>query len=226
MFSVQGITKSFGPQLVLDNVDLHIDGDVKVLIGINGSGKSTLLKIICGIIELDSGRVIIAGRDVSCLPPEDRNIGYVPQHPALFSNLTIRDNIRYGMRKGRGSQEAFEQLVEMLDLKAVLDKKPQQVSGGYQHRASLARALAPQPVLLMLDEPLNGLDAVLKEKMLPELKIILKSLQVPVLLVTHDPKEAQQLGDSFAAIIDGQVESMEAAEQAFSAIRGLASQVG
>lgn len=226
MFSVHGLTKRFGTQLVLDNVDLQVGREVKALIGINGSGKSTLLKIVCGILEADSGQVMIAGRDVSRLPPEDRNIGYVPQHPALFSNLTIRDNIRYGMRKGRGSEEAYEELIEMLDLREVLDKKPKQLSGGYQHRASLARALAPQPVLLMLDEPLNGMDAVLKEKMLPEFQVILKNLQVPVLFVTHDPKEAQLLGDSFAAITGGCIESMNTAEQAFSAIRGLVLQGG
>ncbi|MEQ8236936.1 MAG: ATP-binding cassette domain-containing protein [Syntrophomonadaceae bacterium] len=222
MLKVQAITKSFGPQVVLDKVDLLVESEIKALIGINGSGKSTLLKIVCGIVESDSGQVIIDSRDVTHVPPEERNVGYVPQHPALFSNLTIRDNVRYGMRKGRGSEKTYERLVDMLDLREVLDKKPGQVSGGYKHRASLARALAPQPVLLMLDEPLNGMDAVLKEKLVPEFRIILKNLGVPVLFVTHNPEEAQALADSFAAIIDGSIKAMESTDQAFGEIKVLA----
>lgn len=90
MFSVQGVTKRFGTQLVLDNVELKVNSEIKALIGINGSGKSTLLKIVCGIVETDQGKIIINGRDITALSPEERNVGYVPQHPALFSHLSIK----------------------------------------------------------------------------------------------------------------------------------------
>lgn len=220
MLKIQTVTKNYGSHLVLDKIDLEVDTETKALVGINGSGKSTLLKIICGILRVDQGNIAINNRDVSNLPPEKRRIGYVPQHPALFSHMTIKDNIRYGMRNDRGSETTYQQVVEVLDLKDVLEKRPGQLSGGYQHRTSLARALAPEPEALLLDEPLSGMDAVLKVKLLPKSRDIMKSLKVPVLYVTHDPEEAQALADSFAAIIDGRVHAVESAQTAFSAIRG------
>ncbi len=219
MFSLKGITKHFGRQVVLSNVNLEVDSEIKALIGINGSGKSTLLKIMCGILSADQGTITINNRNVTCLPPEERNVGYVPQHPALFSHLSVNENIRYGMRNGRGSEEACERIIDMLDLRAILNKKPGQLSGGYQHRTSLARALAPQPEVLLLDEPLSGMDVVLKEKLLPEFREVLKHLGVPVLFVTHDPEEAHLLADSFAAIINGQTQSIDSVASAFYSIK-------
>lgn len=126
------------------------------------------------------------------------------------------------MRNGRGTEESYQQLIQLLGLKDVLDKKPGQVSGGYQHRVSLARALVPQPDVLMMDEPLSGIDTVQKVKMIPEFRKILKQLEVPGLFVTHDSEEAHLLADSFAAIINGQVYNMESAQEAFLSINGTA----
>lgn len=219
MLKAENITKKFKRQTVLQDACIEVNTEIKALIGINGSGKSTFLKIIAGIVNPDQGSIMLNGSDIRPLPPEKRNLGYVPQHPALFRHLSIRENVLYGMRNGKGTIEAFERIVEMLDLKDVLDKKPRELSGGYKSRASLARALVPEPGILLMDEPLNGMDIVLKEKLLPVFRSVLKELNIPVLYVTHDPKEAELLADSYAIIDNGTVVCVNSSEQAFSMIR-------
>ena len=219
MLRAEKIAKKYKHQPVLQDASIDVNSEIKALIGINGSGKSTFLKIIAGIVSSDQGSVILNGADVSSLPPEKRNLGYVPQHPALFRHLTVKDNILYGMRNGKGTMEAYERVVEMLDLKDVLHKKPRELSGGYKSRASLARSLVPEPGVLLMDEPLGGMDVVVKERILPVFRSVLKELQVPVLYVTHDPKEAELLADSFAIIDDGAVRDVDSSDQAFSLIR-------
>lgn len=215
MLKLDAIKKSYGKDKVLDNVSLQVDSEIKALIGLNGSGKSTLLKIIAGIVPLDQGQIWFGNDNITMLAPERRNIGYVPQHPALFQHLITKDNIRYGMRNGRGTEENFQEVVELLDLQDVLQKKPSELSGGYQSRVSLARALVPNPRIILLDEPLNGIDAAIKEKLLPEFKKALKAAGVPVLFVTHDGGEAELVADSFAVIISGQVKSVNSSLEAF-----------
>lgn len=219
MLTVKQISKRYGPQTVLCKAELEVDSEIKALIGINGSGKSTLLKIAAGIVEPDEGQVLINGRDITYLPPELRNVGYVPQHPALFQHLTVEDNVRYAMRNGKGTMESYECVIQMMGLEEVLHKKPRQLSGGYQSRASLARALVPQPDVILMDEPLNGIDVVVKEKILPDFRKVLKELEVPVLYVTHDPKEAELLADSYAIIDNGEVRSVQSSAESFELIR-------
>ena len=219
MLKVNGIYKAYGTQEVLKNACLEIGPEIKVLIGINGCGKSTLLKIIAGIIEPDKGSVLLKERDITHLPPEKRRVGYVPQHPALFGHKSIIDNIRYGMRNGHGSEELLEDLINMLGLEGILNKKPGELSGGYKSRVSLARALAPQPEMILLDEPLSDIDAAVKEKLLPEFRRVTKLMNVPVLYVTHDPAEAEQIGDSFSMMQDGQVKGIVSAQHAFQIIK-------
>ncbi len=218
MLKAKQISKKYGSQTVLIKAELEIGSDIKALIGINGSGKSTFLKIIAGIVHADQGRVIINERDVTSLPPELRNVGYVPQHPALFGNMSVKDNILYGMRNGKGSEAAYSRLVEMLGLQDVLQKKPQELSGGYKSRTSLARALVPQPEILLMDEPLSGMDVVLKERILPDFRRVLKELAVPVLYVTHDPKEAELLADNYAIMNNGGIQVVESSAEAFEMI--------
>ena len=219
MLKVNGIYKAYGTQEVLKNACLEIGPEIKVLIGINGCGKSTLLHIIAGIIEPDKGSVLLKERDITHLPPEKRRVGYVPQHPALFGHKSIIDNIRYGMRNGHGSEELLEDLINMLGLEGILNKKPGELSGGYKSRVSLARALAPQPEMILLDEPLSDIDAAVKEKLLPEFRRVTKLMNVPVLYVTHDPAEAEQIGDSFSMMQDGQVKGIDSAQHAFKIIK-------
>lgn len=219
MLKLDSIEKSFGKDRVLNGVSLLVKSEIKALIGLNGSGKSTLLKIVAGIALLDRGEIWFGDKNVTNLPPEKRNLGYVPQHPALFQHLTVEKNIRYGLRNGRGSEDSFSEVVELLDLQGVLHKKPRELSGGYQMRTSLARALLPRPQVMLLDEPLNGMDAALKEKMLPEFRDVLKLIGIPVLYVTHDAQEAELIADSFAVINHGQVSSMSNSAEAFEMLR-------
>jgi ABC-type sugar transport system ATPase subunit len=219
MLSVKGIYKCYGKQEVLKDVSLEIGSEIKVLIGINGCGKSTLLKIIAGIIKCDRGQVLLKDKDITHLAPEERRVGYVPQHPALFGHKTVMENIKYGMRDRSVSEKLLAEIIELLDLKKILDKKPRELSGGYKSRVSLARALAPKPEIMLFDEPLSDIDAVVKERLLPEFRRVTKLLQVPVLYVTHDPTEAEQIGDSFSVMVDGQVNEIKSADHGFAIIK-------
>jgi len=217
MLQAKDINKRYGYQIVLRQASLDIESEIKALIGINGSGKSTFLKILAGIVKADKGTVLLNGRDVTHLPPELRHVGYVPQHPALFQHLTIKDNILYGLRKDMDSD--YTRIIDLLDLKVVLHKHPRELSGGYKSRASLARALVPHPEILLMDEPLSGMDVVLKERILPDFHRVLKELQVPVLYVTHDPKEAELLADTFSIMDNGGIRSVDTSQEAFELIR-------
>jgi ABC-type sugar transport system ATPase subunit len=219
MLRVNRVEKQFHPRWVLRNVSLTVDSEIRVIIGLNGGGKSTLLKIIAGIWLADAGDIYIGGKRVTGLSPEDREIGYVPQHPALFRHLTVRQNIQYAMKNGRGAVEDADRLAAMLHLEDVLDKKPGVLSGGFQSRVSLARALASRPRVMLFDEPLSDLDLAIKENLLPEFKKVLKALGMPVVYVTHDPREAGLVGDSFSALVQGEIRQIPSAEQAFDLIK-------
>ena len=219
MLQAIDINKNFGRLIVLQNASLKVENEIKALIGINGSGKSTFMKIIAGVVPADGGQVLLNGRNIIDQPPENRNVGYVPQHPALFRHLSVKENILYGMRNGKGSLAAFEQIVELLGLENVLEKRPRTLSGGYQSRTALARALVPQPRTLLMDEPLSSMDVVLIEKILPDFRTVIKKLDIPVLYVTHDPWEAELLADNYAIIDDGQIKQVDTSQEAFDMIR-------
>lgn len=212
------LIKRFASQLIVDRVSLNMGPEIHVVIGLNGSGKSTLLKTVAGLLRPDAGCVCINGRDITKLPPEDRYMGYVAQHPALFPHMNVEANIRYGLRNGRGSEQNIGRLVDMLDLHEVLHKKPKTLSGGYQSRVSLARTLASQPQAILLDEPLSDLDRFIKEKLIPRFRDALRDLAAPVLYVTHDPLEARLLGDRFYAMVRGVLVEASSAEEAFDQI--------
>ncbi len=215
MLKADNITKIYNNRTVLNKVSLEIESEIKAVIGLNGSGKSTFLKIIAGIVAPDQGRIWFCNKDITDKPPEQRKLGYVPQHPALFQHLTVAENIRYGLRNGRGSEESFKKAVELLALGAELDKKPRELSGGYQSRASLARALVSEPQAILLDEPLSGMDAALKDKILPEFRTALSAANVPVLFVTHDAREAEMIADSFTVINNGSIQHVNSSGKAF-----------
>ncbi len=219
MLKIEKVDKSFSSRRVLREVSLMVDSEIRVIIGLNGGGKSTLLKIIAGIWPLDSGFVRINDKNVTKLSPEDREIGYVPQHPALFRHLTVKENVYYALKNGRGAAEDGDRLISMLGLTDVLDKRPGMLSGGYQSRVSLARALASRPKVMLFDEPLSDLDLAIKESLLPEFKNVLKTLGMPVLYVTHDPREAHLVGDTFSALVHGEIQGIHSAEEAFDLIK-------
>lgn len=219
MLAVETLTKAYDRRVVLDQVSFQVGAEVMVVLGLNGSGKSTLLKVISGIQTPDAGRVIVADVDVTDLDPENRQVGYVPQHPALFGRLSVADNVRYSYRNKRGSESTTLELIEMLDLQELLDRRPSTLSGGYQSRVSLARALASEPRVMLLDEPLSDLDVAIKQRLVPKFKAALQTLKIPVVYVTHDKLEAELLGDRFLAMMRGQVTQVPSAAEAFQIIR-------
>lgn len=222
MLKINNIRKAYGNKIVLPGTNLSVNDEIKILLGINGCGKSTLLKIITGVIEADGGEVFVGENNILSLPPEKRKIGYVPQHTALFTHLTVYENIIYGIRSKEEcakNKEHIENLINMLELREFINKKPTQLSGGYKSRASLARALAPKPCLMLLDEPLSDVDVVMKERLLPEFKKVIHTMGIPTIYVTHDPAEAVQVGDTFSAMVSGAITNFETAEEAFDHIR-------
>jgi len=218
MLRTEELIKRFASQTVVNRVSLRIGSEIHVVVGLNGSGKSTLLKTVAGIMRPDAGCISINGRDITGLAPEDRYVGYVAQHPALFSHMNVEANIRYGLRNGRGSEENIGRVVDMLDLQEVLHKQATTLSGGYQSRVSLARTLASQPQAILLDEPLSALDRAIKEKLIPRFREALRALKAPALYVTHDLLEAHLLGDRFYAMVRGVLSEATSAEEAFDRI--------
>ncbi len=219
MLKIEDLSKRFGSQVIVNRVSLHVDSEIRVIVGLNGSGKSTLLKVMAGIWPQDGGSVFIGERNITHLAPEDRHVGYVPQHPALFRAMTVRENIRYSLRNGRGSEEMIATLIEMLELGEVLHQRADTLSGGFQSRVSMARALASQPQVMLLDEPLSDLDVAIKEKLLLQFKKALRALRMPVVYVTHDSMEANLIGDRFSIMIRGNLSEVSSAHEAFNMIR-------
>ncbi len=217
---LEGIRFAYPGREVLKGVDTEVsDGEIRVVFGPNGSGKSTLLKIVAGLLRPDEGRVIIGGRDVTDLPPERRNVGYVPQDPSLFPHLTVEENVRYSEKHGRGDERLFERLVEMLDLRDHLEMKPAELSGGYATRVALARALFSEPEVVLLDEPLSDVDLAAKAEIVPEMREVLKEFGAPTLYVTHDPWEAERMGDTFEVMMGGRTVRVSDVEEALEVLR-------
>lgn len=209
--SLRGIGKSFGATRVLDGIDLDVEpGEFVCLLGPSGCGKTTLLRIVCGIEHADAGKLQLNGQDIGGLPPAARGFGVVFQSYALFPNLTASQNIAYGLQPtGALAREIAKRSREMLDLvglAAHADKYPVQLSGGQQQRVALARALAPNPRLLLLDEPLSALDAQVRASLRGEIRALQKRLGVVTIMVTHDQEEALSMADRVVLMHDGRIE--------------------
>jgi len=209
--SLRGIGKSFGTTRVLDGIDLDIEpGEFVCLLGPSGCGKTTLLRIVCGIEQADAGQLLLDGQDIGRLPPAARGFGVVFQSYALFPNLTAAQNIAYGLQpSGALAREIARRSREMLDLvglAAHADKYPVQLSGGQQQRVALARALAPNPRLLLLDEPLSALDAQVRAGLRGEIRALQQRLGIVTVMVTHDQEEALSMADRVVLMHDGRIE--------------------
>jgi spermidine/putrescine transport system ATP-binding protein len=210
---LEHLTKSYGDRVVLDVERLEIaEGEFFSLLGPSGCGKTTTLRCIAGSVELDGGRILIAGRDVSNVPTHRRNLGMVFQKYALFPHLTVFENIGYGLNergvaKGEVTSRVGESL-ELVSLGGFQERYPHQLSGGQQQRVAMARAIVYRPDVLLLDEPLSNLDVKLRVSMRSELKRLQRALGITTIFVTHDQQEALGMSDRIAVMNEGSVEQV------------------
>ncbi|HKY05800.1 MAG TPA: ABC transporter ATP-binding protein [Blastocatellia bacterium] len=212
--SVRGIARSFGGQQVLSHIDFDIaPGELLVVLGLSGSGKTTLLRIISGLDHPDAGEVNINGERVNELPAQKRGLGVVFQEQALFRHMTVEQNIAFGLKvRGVSGAESRKIVGEMLDLIRLQDhraKYPSQLSGGQRQRVAVARALAYRPQAVLFDEPFSALDAVTRAELRREVRLLLRSMNVSALFITHDQEEALELADRIAILNNGKIEQLD-----------------
>jgi sulfate/thiosulfate transport system ATP-binding protein len=209
--AVETVTKTFGQFVALDHVSIQVpNGGLTALLGPSGSGKSTLLRVIAGLEQPDSGRVVISGEDTTAMRVQDRNVGFVFQHYAAFKHMTVFDNIAFGLRiRGEGAgtiRERVGRLIELVHLQGFERRYPNQLSGGQRQRMALARALAVEPRVLLLDEPFGALDAKVRNELRAWLRRLHDEVHVTTIFVTHDQEEAMDVADQIIVMNDGRVE--------------------
>jgi len=212
--SVANVTKRFaGDFVALDNVSVDIpSGSLTALLGPSGGGKSTLLRIIAGLETPDSGTVEIAGQDSTRLPPQNRNVGFVFQHYAAFKHLSVFRNVAFGLeirkRPKAEIRERVEELLRLVHLEQFADRLPSQLSGGQRQRMALARALAVEPEVMLLDEPFGALDANVRKELRDWLRRLHDEVHVTTVFVTHDQEEAMEVADEIVVINEGRIEQI------------------
>jgi sulfate transport system ATP-binding protein len=208
---VNGVGKAFGEFVALHDVSLAVDeGSLTALLGPSGSGKSTLLRVIAGLEAPDRGAVLIDRQDVTAVRPQDRGIGFVFQHYAAFQHMSVRDNVAFGLRIRKQPKPEVkarvDELLELVGLTAWGGQRPAQLSGGQRQRMALARALAVQPRVLLLDEPFGALDANVRTELRRWLRRLHDEHGVTTVLVTHDQEEAMEVADTIAVMHEGRIE--------------------
>ncbi|MBE9028893.1 sulfate/molybdate ABC transporter ATP-binding protein [filamentous cyanobacterium LEGE 11480] len=211
--SVQAVFKQFGDFQALNNVSVDIkSGGLVALLGPSGSGKSTLLRSIAGLETPDSGRIFLTGEDATDRSVQDRNIGFVFQHYALFKHMTVRDNIGFGMRIRKRPEAKIRQradeLLDLVQLSGLGERYPSQLSGGQRQRVALARALAVEPKVLLLDEPFGALDAKVRKDLRAWLRRLHDEVHVTTVFVTHDQEEAMEVADEIVVMNKGKIEQV------------------
>jgi putative spermidine/putrescine transport system ATP-binding protein len=212
---LEGLVKRFGDLAAVDGVDLELPpGELISFLGPSGCGKTTLLRMIAGLEQPTAGRVYLDGTDITELPPHTRDIGMVFQTLALFPHLDVAGNIGYGMRiRGASSADIrrrVDELLELVSLSGVGSRRISQLSGGQRQRVATARALALEPRLFLLDEPLSALDANLREDLQVELRLLQQKLRITTIMVTHDQREAMTMSDVVVVMRDGRIEQVGA----------------
>jgi sulfate transport system ATP-binding protein len=208
---VEGARKQFGDLVVLEDVSITVpDGSLTALLGPSGSGKSTLLRVIAGLEQPDAGRVLISGTDATAIPAQQRGVGFVFQHYAAFKHMTVRNNIAFGLtirkRPKREIEERVQELVQLVHLDGFTERYPSQLSGGQRQRMALARALAVEPKVLLLDEPFGALDANVRKELRQWLRRLHDEVHVTTIFVTHDQEEAMDVAEQIVVMNDGCVE--------------------
>ncbi|HYY16840.1 MAG TPA: sulfate ABC transporter ATP-binding protein, partial [Gammaproteobacteria bacterium] len=213
----QDITKRFGPFVALNHVSVDIpSGELVALLGPSGCGKTTLLRIIAGLEMPDSGRILFHGEDATAQHARERGVGFVFQHYALFRHMTVFENVAFGLRvkprKGRPSEAKIRsrvhELLRLVQLDWLADRYPPQLSGGQRQRIALARALAVEPKLLLLDEPFGALDAKVRKDLRRWIRRLHDEFHITSVFVTHDQEEAMEVADEIVVINDGRVEQI------------------
>ncbi len=218
---LKGITKIYGDKKVLNNLDLNvISGEFIVILGPSGEGKSTLLRSIVGIEDIDSGKIIVNGEDVTNKPPNKRNIAMVFQNYALYPNMTVYKNIAFPLKMSKMPSDQIKEKVnkvsELLKIGDVLDKNATKLSGGQKQRVAIARALVREPKLFLLDEPLSNIDARTRYTSRQELKRLQKELNHTFVYVTHDQAEAANIADRVAVLHNGVIEQIGTYEEIYN----------
>ena len=211
--SVQGLDKSFGSFKAVEDVNFDAaEGNITALLGPSGSGKSTVLRLIAGLERPDAGRIFLQGQEHSLTSVQERGVGFVFQHYALFRHMTVRANVAFGLAVRKESKSAqnkrVDELLELVQLAQFANRYPTQLSGGQRQRVALARALAPRPQVLLLDEPFGALDARVRQDLRRWLEELHKELGVTSLLVTHDQEEALELAHTVVVMHQGRVEQV------------------
>ncbi|HSR27364.1 MAG TPA: sulfate ABC transporter ATP-binding protein [Actinomycetes bacterium] len=210
---VRNATRRFGDFTALDDVSVEIpSGSLTALLGPSGSGKSTLLRVIAGLERPDAGSIEIDGRDATSLPPQRRGVGFVFQHYAAFKHMTVRENVAFGLKVARRPKAEIrarvDELLELVQLPGLADRYPAQLSGGQRQRMALARSLAVQPSVLLLDEPFGALDARVRKELRAWLRHLHDEVHVTTVFVTHDQEEAMEVADRIVVMNHGRVEQV------------------
>ncbi len=213
MIEARNVTKRFGEFVALDDVSVHVpSGALMALLGPSGSGKSTLLRVIAGLEKPDAGEVFISGREATQLRPQQRGVGFVFQHYAPFKHMTVADNVAFGLTVRRRPKDEIRkrvhELLELVQLEGLGKRYPAQLSGGQRQRMALARALAVEPEVLLLDEPFGALDARVRQELRDWLRRLHDEVHVTTVFVTHDQEEAMQIADHIVLVNHGRVEQI------------------
>jgi sulfate transport system ATP-binding protein len=213
MIEARHIVKRFGDFTALDDVSVEVEeGSLTALLGPSGSGKSTLLRVIAGLEHPDAGQVCLEGHDVTSLPPQERGVGFVFQHYAAFKHMTVRDNVAFGLKIRRRPRAEIRQrvgeLLELVQLSRLGDRYPAQLSGGQRQRMGLARALAVDPKVLLLDEPFGALDARVRKELRVWLRRLHDETHTTTVIVTHDQEEAMDVADRVVVMNTGRIEQI------------------
>ena len=217
---LEGVRKTFGKVEAVKDLDLLVkEAEFLVLLGPSGCGKTTTLRCIAGLERVDRGKVFIGGRDVTELPPSKRGIAMVFQSYAVFPHMTVEKNIGFGLRMRHSPKEeikkAVKEIAELLQIGELLDRYPSQLSGGQRQRVAVARALVMRPEVLLMDEPLSNLDALLRLQMRAELKRLHREVGTTTVYVTHDQIEALSLGDRIAVMREGEIVQLDIPNQVY-----------
>jgi len=216
----RSVSKTFGNFAALDDVSVDVaSGSLTALLGPSGSGKSTLLRVIAGLEVPDSGDVFISGREATALAPQKRGVGFVFQHYAPFTHMTVWENVAFGLKIRKRPKDAVrarvDELLELVQLAGLGKRYPSQLSGGQRQRMALARALAPEPEVLLLDEPFGALDARVRIELREWLRRLHDEMHVTTIFVTHDQEEALELADSVVVMNKGRVEQVAGPRQLY-----------